>query len=427
MPTSTTPLTLSHNPTTITNVYSVSAAAAIYGPAPTAWNVTNTTLIQNTATTIANTTTPASGISLANGGTVINDVGATITAGGVGVAITGAAGTVINSGSIRGGDGVLLTAGGALTNAAGASIYGRTYPVCSRGSLRGQTVPITIQNSGTITSGAATGITLVGGGSVNNATGATIYGYFKGIAAALVATIANAGTINAGNYGISLAAGGTISNAASGTITGYPGGILAAGTVAITNAGTIASGIAGNSRDGAVFAAGTLSNAASGTISGHLFGVSVSGAGTIVNAGTIAGATDAVAHTGTGGRLVVDPGAVFTGTVLGGDQGTLELAGTAAGTLTGLGSKYVGFKQVSVDAGANWTLAGTNTQPVGVSLLDSGTLTVAGSFWRNGGQLRPSRRRRCRQRHQSGLDPGRRVRARRRWSQHAQHGHQPRA
>ena len=139
-------------------------------------------------------------------------------------------------------------------------------------------------------------------------------------------------------------------------------------------------GFAGNSRDGVVFAAGTLSNAAGGTISGHLFGVSVSGAGTVVNAGTIAGATDAVALTGTGGRLVVDPGAVFTGTVLGGDQGTLELAGTAAGTLAGLGSKYVGFKQVSVDAGANWTLAGTNTQPVGVSLLDSGTLTVAGSF-----------------------------------------------
>ncbi len=248
------------------------------------------------------------------------------------------------------------------------------------GIIAGQTVPVTIQNSGTITSETATGITLVGGGTVNNASGGTIYGYFKGIAATLAATIANAGAISAGNYGVSLAAGGTISNAASSTITGYFDGIVAAGKVAITNAGTIASGVANNSLDGVVFAAGTLSNAAGGTISGHQIGVYVTAGGTVINAGTIAGGTDAVKFNASGGRLVLDPGAVFTGTVFGGNQGTLELAGTAAGTLAGLGSKYVGFKQVTIDAGANWTLAGTNTQPVGVSLLDSGTLTVAGSF-----------------------------------------------
>ena len=243
-------------------------------------------------------------------------------------------------------------------------------------------MPTTILNSGTITSAANTGITLRGGGAVTNATGATIYGYFKGIAAAAVATIANAGAISAGNYGISLAAGGIdqqcrVRHASPAISTAS----MRAGWSTITNAGTIASGTGGNSRDGIDLATGTVSNTAGGVISGHRFGVSVAGAGTVVTAGTITGGTDSVLFSGAGGRLVLDPGAAFTGLVALGGQGTLELAGATPGTLTGgLGANYVGFKQVTIDAGANWTLAGTNTQPVGVSLLDSGTLTVAGSF-----------------------------------------------
>ncbi len=374
---STTPLTLSHNPTTITNAYSVSAAAAIYGPAPTAWSVTNTTTIQNTATTQGNTTTPAFGILLVNGGTIVNDAGAAIISGGAGVAIehtggtlvnsgriastgtqavgahryigaavydglvqneaggtisgyagvglaavynagsygsagslTNAAGgvisgevlitggtyadgviavngpaTITNSGSIGGTTGIWLQHGGTLTNTAGAAIYGRTYGV-EVGLSAGQLLPTTILNSGTITSDANTGITLRGGGVVSNASGGTINGYFNGIASAVAATVANAGTIHADGYGINLSACGTITNTAGAAITGYFDGIKAAGAVAITNAGTIASGTAGNSRDGVIFAAGTLDNVAGGTISGHQIGVYVTGGGTVTNAGT---------------------------------------------------------------------------------------------------------------------------------------------
>jgi Hint domain len=62
-------------------------------------------------------------------------------------------------------------------------------------------------------------------------------------------------------------------------------------------------------------------------------------------------------------RLVDHPGAVFVGNVDGGNTlgstsvSTLELAsGTSAGTLVGLGTQFVNFGQVTLDAGAEWTL-----------------------------------------------------------------------
>ena len=69
--------------------------------------------------------------------------------------------------------------------------------------------------------------------------------------------------------------------------------------------------------------------------------------GTVTNSGTISGGHDAITIAAGGtGRVVIDPGAVFTGTVNGGNTiggasiSTLELAsGASAGTLSGLGSK----------------------------------------------------------------------------------------
>jgi predicted sugar kinase len=62
-------------------------------------------------------------------------------------------------------------------------------------------------------------------------------------------------------------------------------------------------------------------------------------------------------------RLIVDPGAVFVGNVDGGaGSNTLELASAAStGTISGIGTSFVNFGTVTVDAGASWALAGSNT------------------------------------------------------------------
>ncbi|MGH7210125.1 MAG: hypothetical protein ACREF1_01495, partial [Acetobacteraceae bacterium] len=214
MPTSTTPLTLSHNPTTITNAYSVSAASAIYGPAPTAWSVTNTTTIQNLATTITNTITPASGISLANGGTVSNNADATIEACGIGVAITGTAGTVVNAGSIASTGSVEAVAAldGLVSNASGGTISG--YAGVALGALK---------------TGGSYGLA----GSLTNAAGGVISGqilttgglFADGVIAANgPGTVTNSGNIR-GTTGVWLEAGGTLTNAADATISGRTNGV----------------------------------------------------------------------------------------------------------------------------------------------------------------------------------------------------------
>ena len=79
--------------------------------------------------------------------------------------------------------------------------------------------------------------------------------------------------------------------------------------------------------------------------------------------------------------LIVDPGAVFDGTVDGGagSTSTIELASGGAGVLQGLGSQYINFSQVIVDPGATWTLAGDNTLGAGITLAAGATLEIAGT------------------------------------------------
>ena len=94
---------------------------------------------------------------------------------------------------------------------------------------------------------------------------------------------------------------------------------------------------------------------------------------TVVNAGTITGSSDAVKFAaGYANRLVIDPNAVFSGKVTGGNTigaaqvSTLELASAGSvGTLSGLGTQFVDFAQVTVDAGAQWTLQAPNTIAAG--------------------------------------------------------------
>ncbi len=84
-------------------------------------------------------------------------------------------------------------------------------------------------------------------------------------------------------------------------------------------------------------------------------------------------------------RLIVDPGAVFVGNVIGGTgtgaTTTLELASAASrGTITGLGTSFVGFTAVTVDRGARWDVTGTNSLAGGTLLTVRGTLTDAGQL-----------------------------------------------
>ena len=85
---------------------------------------------------------------------------------------------------------------------------------------------------------------------------------------------------------------------------------------------------------------------------------------TLVDAGAITGAGGtAIAFGGTGTNLlVVDPGASFSGAVIGvaSASNTLELASAAStGTLVGLGGSITNFGAIAFDAGAKWFIAGT--------------------------------------------------------------------
>ncbi|MDR3378643.1 MAG: Hint domain-containing protein, partial [Verrucomicrobiae bacterium] len=226
-------------------------------------------------------------------------------------------------------------------------------------------------------------LTVTTGGAILVATG-------YGITTNSSGTVINDGTIISGNTAaislIGLANSGSVTN--SGVILGSTDGIYTGvGVLTLANSGSIAGGVGGHGIDiytgyvtntnpgqiyggsfGAYFYAtgGTLNNA--GTISAGTSGTGVylRGGGTVINAGTIAGgayAVDFLANNSinnSGGVLIVDPGAVFNGSVtsVASLQNTLDLAsGSSAGTLN-MGGSFSGFDTINIDTGATWTLEG---------------------------------------------------------------------
>ena len=368
------------------------------------------------------------GVYLERGGTVTNQIHGQITATGTGydeIGVKGANGTaitVINDGTISATRNIavppaqkyhsaygveLLDGGGSVTNQVNGLIIGQSTNAYTR---IGGVVSVgfaTLSNAGTIRNG----VSLLNGGIVTNAaTGLmTKEGFsidvlaIKGIS--IVSTVENFGTIDGGTYAtpIAMASLGNVTNEASGVLTGgygvneiYGAGVRTSGIAAIvTNAGTIHSrshGVNVFGRPGAVtnqtgatidagrvgvqlVAGGSVVNQAGAVINGIQAGVAIyNAAGTITNAGTIisTGTSSPTGHFGAvvfgagfADRLVIDPGAVITGGVDGGNTigasvvSTVELAaGTAAGTVTGFGTQFVDFGAIAIDPGASWLIGG---------------------------------------------------------------------
>jgi len=339
----------------------------------------------------------------------------TISGGYAGVAIYN--GTVTNTGTIAaanthvsgngyGDAGVRVIGSATISNTGTGLISGYVDGIYAVG---GSTLVVT--NSGTIEATAAAtpfgsyGIFALGGLTVTN-TGVMLARKYVIDGHGNNNTVINTGTIGGGVAGVIFFGGGTVTNN-GGTITGYEGVVFSNfGTV--TNSGTIAgtfnlSGIILNG-------GGYVSNASAGLISGVSAGVTVSGAaGTIVNAATISGATglafgnfantviDSGTIVGTGGTAIAfgagddllqfqpADSIKIQGTVDGGGgANTLEFASAAStGTLTGVGANFVNFGTMVIDSGASWVFAGTDSFAQNVSLVDKGTLTIAGTVTAN--------------------------------------------
>ena len=267
------------------------------------------------------------------------------------------------------GSGVTLVNAG-IQGATGASglnfgfvVAGNNDTLMNNGTVFGQRVGVYVTGSGdSVINAAGKKITATepdqAGVNFYNFSGTlTNYGIISGYA----------NSVNGGPAGnaVELEHGGVVTN--FGTL--QNGGVLvggAAGTV--VNSGVIL----GNAAYGGVYMrfGGQVTNLAGGLISANgatasykgapPYGVFIhGGAGTVTDAGTINGNTGNAVELAAGfqNRLIVDPGAVFVGTVSGGTaiDATLELASSASeGTLSGIGTQFINFGTLTLDPSASW-------------------------------------------------------------------------
>lgn len=354
------------------------------------------------------------GIQLQSGGTITNQAGGTISGNWIGAqvgsfnAANPNGGAVINAGTILANDpgvsgaAVWFKGNGRIENASTGLIGDGPYGIVTYNTM-------TITNAGTIAGGKA--VLAKGATSVDNMATGAIGGGTNGIVGEAALTVGNAGRISgtnaagivAGNrvvtkgYGVQALGQANVSNAAGGTIVGGTGGVVGYGALTVTNAGSISaaddfevkSGVTAAIRGSGISARGParISNEATGSIGGASYGISAFDTVTIANRGLISGSQFAVftSAEGKGSRIIVYPGASFSGTVLGDKagaatpSGVLELAGGAsAGTIVGFGTSFQSFGRVEVDAGATWSLGGTVASGQTVVLGGAGAaLTLA--------------------------------------------------
>jgi hypothetical protein len=343
------------------------------------------------------TSNPA--IVLENGGVVSNQSTGTVSSGGSsGVFVPAGAGTVSNAGQIMGhgtGRSVDFRAGGTVTNQSGGVVTAENANVVFVGGGAG-----TVVNYGMLASSQNRSVVLNAGGSITNQSGGTISGSGSGAASYIAGgtgTVVNIGRIQttSGGSAVRLAGGGAVTNQSAGTIVNsiFTAVYISGGAAYVTNAGMITGVANGVLVSGA---AGVVINA--GTISGSN-GVALNNGGTVVNAGYLGGSVNAVSFlSGFANRLVVDPGAVFSGAVTGGNTigaasvTTLELgSGASAGILTGLGAQFVNFGSVVFDTGATWFLSGNTAGLAGTiagfaqgDTIEIGGISATGSSYSGG-------------------------------------------
>ena len=367
-------VTLTVNPTTITDTGSVTTASgiAVTGPvagAPiTGWTLTNEGSVTASAA-------GANGVDLASGGSVAN--AGLISGYQNGVDITAGVATVTNTGTIESSptkivasspsnyyDGVYLGAGGSVTNTGSGTIFGSISGIDIAGGSG------TVSNTGTIltTTLQGNGVALEDGGTVINSGTGSLYGDFSGVsvygAAGFITNSAAIGAVGLNGYGVYLGAGGTITNTGSGSIIGSYTGVAAASgiTATLSTAGYVYGADTGVNFQGG----GLITNLAGGAILAVTTAVVMDG-GTVINAGTIestaTGGTAVSFGAGQQNDLVVEAGAAFIGAVTGGGaDSVLELGSEPTGTmgaLAGIGSQITGFDTIAFDGGDSWSLSGS--------------------------------------------------------------------
>lgn len=327
------------------------------------------------------------GVALFAGGRVSNAVGAMISGYGTlaaGVFVTGGAATITNSGSIAGPNhlGVLVAAGGSLSNAVGGAISGVDVAVFF------EKVAGTVTNAGSLSSGGpnGTGIYLENAGGVTNLASGAIYGHKFGVfLEGGFSSLTNKGKISTATYdGVVLGLGGTVLNVAGATIVGASNGVYGKyrAAVDVTNYGSIgATSATGAGID--LAHGGVVTNMAKASVTGGAFGVFVTGAiGTVSNAGLLQGGKYDGVGLAAGGSVVN----AASGTIVGGSNGVyVERAATGTVTNSGL-IEAIAAGGAAVDLGAG----GRVTNAVGATISgqdfgvfatgQAGTVTNSGTI-----------------------------------------------
>jgi T5SS/PEP-CTERM-associated repeat protein len=314
--------------------------------------------------------------------------------------------TVVNSGTIigtgAGGSGVYVHSGmtAVVTNQSGGYLGGQE-------AVRMLAPSIIVENDDAIIGGSLSsyGVYLNGGSDPGDVRLTNTYGSIYGYKAAIRGssggeTINNKGLIGffsgASSYGVRLTGGDdVVTNTIYGHITGATAFVETGRGLSLVNSGAIY----GNATAGIAVrldAGGYVGNKLTGRISGLRGIVAYNLAPTTIrNAGLIEGGVSIQA--GASDLVEIRPGSTVVGVVDGGNPAgaaatsTLELgdavpagarygASPSFGILTELGSRYVDFSQVAIDANAVWSFRGQDSLGAGDTLTNNGFMTVDGQL-----------------------------------------------